>query len=137
MKIHTTNYFDTFIEIAADSPTQSGQIPVKKGETKTVANLTFEMISKHPYQFTSDEVLFQVFADKHDLLKEEYNEARMKFFAKGQACLRASPLTKRYGWGIHSNQEGKIALYGAETTEYEKMLGNDQIKKVKAMKSSR
>ncbi|WP_342481620.1 DUF6157 family protein [Paenibacillus sp. FSL L8-0340] len=32
-------------------------------------------------------------------------------FSKSNPCLRASMLSKRYGWGMHFNDEGKIALY--------------------------
>ncbi len=39
-----------------------------------------------------------------------------------------------YGFGIHSNSEGKIALYGMETSEYQFFLTDDKIKKIKAMK---
>ncbi len=71
MKIHTTNYKDTFIEIADDCPTANGEIPPAKMDIKTVANSQFELISKHPYKFTSDDILFQVFADRNDLTESE------------------------------------------------------------------
>jgi Family of unknown function (DUF6157) len=137
MKIHTTNYTDTFIEIADDCPISKGEMPPLKGDAKTVANIQFEMISKYPYKFTSDDVLFQVFADRNDLTKSEYKEAREKYFSKGQPCFRASPLTKRYGWGVHNDKDGKIAIYGAETTAYQKFSKDKNIKVVKAMKSSK
>lgn len=137
MKIHTTNYKDTFIEVADDCPTASGEIPPQKANTPTVAGLQFEMISGNPYKFTSDDVLFQVFADRNDLEKSEYREAREKFFSKGQACFRASPLAKRYGWGVHSDRDGKIAIYGMETAAYKKFLADNTLKKVKAMKSGK
>jgi hypothetical protein len=137
MKLHTTNYFDTFIEIADDCFISIGEVPPLKGDAKTVANIQFELISKNPYKFTSDDVLFQVFADRNDLIKSEYKEAREKYFSKGQPCFRASPLTKRYGWGIHNDKDGKIAIFGAETKEYQKFVKDKNIKKVKAMKSSK
>jgi hypothetical protein len=137
MKVHTTNYENTFIEVAEDCPAVGGEIPKQKGDTKTVANIEFEMISQNPYKYSSDDVLFQVFADKNDLTQSEYNDAREKFFSKGQACLRASPLTKRYGWGIHNDENGKIALYGMETPEYQKFLKDKTLKVVKAMRTSR
>jgi hypothetical protein len=137
MKVHTTNYENTFIEVAEDCPAAGGEIPKQKGDTKTVANIEFEMISQNPYKYSSDDVLFQVFADKNDLTQSEYNDAREKFFSKGQACLRASPLTKRYGWGIHNDENGKIALYGMETPEYQKFLKDKTLKVVKAMRTSR
>ena len=72
MKIHTTNYYDTFIEVAEDCITPKAETPAAKGENKTVALMQFELISKHPYKYTSDDVLFQVFADKNDLTKSEF-----------------------------------------------------------------
>ena len=136
MKTHTTNYFDTFIEVAEDTKVTSGTKPPAK-DKKTVAEMQFELIAKNPYKFTSDDVLFQVFADRNDLTKNEYQEARAQFFSKGQPCFRASPLTKTYGFGLHSDQEGKVAIYGMETDEYQKMLADNKLQKVKAMKSSR
>lgn len=137
MEEHTTNYFDTFIEIAEDCRISKAEIPPMRGDVKSVANYQFEMINKNPYKFTSDDVLFQVFANRKELLEEELPEARKEFFSKGQACFRASPLTKRYGWGLHSNSEGKIALVAAGTEEYENLRNDPGLKKHKAMKSKR
>ncbi len=132
----TTNYFNTFIEIAEDSPTESANIPAQKGENKTVANLQFDMIISHPYRYTSDDVLFHVFATKNNRT-DNLERERELFFSKGQPCFRASPLTKRYGWGLHNDGEGKIALYPAESVEYQQFLDNNDLKKVKAMRSKR
>lgn len=137
MKLHTTNYINTFIEVSDDCPTTVGEIPPQKGEAKTVANIQFDLVKKNPYKFTSDDVFFKVFAERNDLSESEYPAAREKFFSKGQPCFRASPLTKRYGWGIHSDQDGKIAIYGCETAEYQKLQKDSSLKVVKAMKSSR
>jgi hypothetical protein len=137
MKIHSTNYTNTFIQIADDSPTEVGEKPPIKEDSKTVANMQFEMIHKHPYKYTSDEVLFSIFAERNDIAKSELANAKALFFSKGQACLRASPLTKRYGWGLHHDSEGKIALFGSETKEYKKLSTDKNIKVVKAMKSSK
>jgi Family of unknown function (DUF6157) len=137
MKVHSTNYIDTFIQIADDCPTTVGETPPVKADAKTVANMQFDMINKHPYKYTSDEVLFTIFTERNDINKSEIKNAQALFFSKGQACLRASPLTKRYGWGIHHNGEGKVALYGSETKEYKKLSLDKNIKIVKAMKSSK
>ena len=133
----STNYYNTFIEIAEDCPAITGEVPpVKKGK-KSVANLQFEMLYEHPYEFTSDDVLFSVFATRNDIPNEELEEQRAIFFSKGQPCFRSSPLTKRYGWGIHSNEEGKIALYGVESDEYQRLVKDDSVIKKKAMRSKR
>lgn len=137
MKVHTTNYSDTFIEVADDCPTDVGEIPKPKGNSKTVAEMQFELIAKNPYKFTSDDIFFQVYADKNDLTESEYENARQQFFSKGQPCFRASPLTKRYGFGVHSDRNGKVAIFGRETTEYQLFLCDPQTKKVKAMRTSK
>lgn len=136
MKIHTTNYFDTFIEVSEDTKVETATRPPSK-TTKTVAERQFDLISKNPYKYTSDEIFFQVYADRNDLTKAEYKQAREDFFSKGQPCFRASPLTKTYGFGIHSNSGGQVALYGMETDEYQNFLTDSKTKKVKAMKSTK
>lgn len=137
MKTHTTNYKSTFIEIAEDCPTVFGEIPPTKGDKKSVANIQFEMIKQNPYKYNSDEVIFQCYATKKDLTKKELPAEKENFFSKGQPCLRASPLTKQYGWGVHNNEDGKIAIYGAETPEYKKYSTDKNLKIVKAMRSKR
>lgn len=134
---HSTNYTNTFIEIAEDSPVQAGDVPPLKGEKKSVANLQFEMVYENPYKFTSDEVLFSVFARRKGFTNSELEEQREIFFSKGQPCFRASPLTKRYGWGVHNDENGKMALFASDSEEYKQFLKDKAIEKVKAMRSKR
>lgn len=137
MNVHTTNYFDTFIEVSEDTKAMSGTIPPSKGDKKTIAQMQYELIANHPYKYTSDDVLFRVFAERNDVPQSELKEARDEFFSKGQACLRASPLTKTFGFGVHSDGDGRVAIYGMETPEYGKFVANENLKKVKAMRSAR
>lgn len=136
MKVHSTNYENTFIEIAEDCPIAKGEMPPIKAK-KSVANHQFDLLYENPYQYTSDDIFFTVFATRKAIPKSEWPEARAAFFSKGQPCFRASPLTKRYGWGIHSNAAGKVAMYGAETKEYQGFVKNEALRKVKAMRSKR
>lgn len=137
MKTHTTNYQNAFIAVADDCPAAAGEAPPLRGGKKSVANIQFELISKNPYRFTSDDVLFQVYAERNELTEGEFAEGRKEFFSRGQPCLRTSPLTKRYGWGVHSDGEGRIAIYGRESEAYARFLSGGDVKVVKAMKSSR
>ena len=134
--MHTTNYQNTFIEIADDCPLQSAEVPPQKGEEKTIANLHFEMIVENPYAYTSDDVIFGTFA-RRNKIEANLEHERSLFFAKGQACLRASPLGKRYGWGVHHNAEGKVAIYAAGTPEYQALAQDETLKHVKAMRSKK
>ena len=86
----------------------------------------FVLIAQQPYSF-----------EAVDFIKEDYPKEREQFFSKGQPCLRASPLTKSYGFGVHSNKEGKVAIYGMETEEYQEFISDKEIIKTKAMRSSR
>lgn len=136
-KIHTTNYFNTFIEVAEDTKVACGTKPPSKADKKTIAEMQYALLAENPYKFTSDEVLFQVFADRNDLTQAEYDQARKQFFSKGQPCFRTSPLTKTYGFGIHADSNGKVALIGMETEQYENFQNDPTIKKVKAMRTTK
>lgn len=136
MKLHSTNYYNTLIEIAEDSKLKIGTKPPVKSK-KTIAEMQFELISNNPYKFTSDDVLFYVYAEKNGVDKKEFKKKREEFFSKGQPCFRASPLTKMYGFGVHSNNEGKIALFGIETEKYKKLVADKVTKKIKAMKTNK
>ena len=137
MMVHTTNYFDTFIEVADDCPAVIGQIPPVNANAPSAATIQFELISQHPYAFTSDEIIFRVYAIRNDLAASDYAIAKNEFFSKGQACLRSSALAKRYGWGIHADHWGKVALIGLETDDYIKYCSDISLKKVKAMRSKK
>ena len=137
MKTHTTNYENAFISVAEDCPISKAEIPPSKGDKKSIANIHYDIISKNPYQYTSDDVVFQAYAEKNDLIESEYSEVRAEFFSKGQACLRCSPLVKRYGWGIHHDSEGKIALIAKGSSEYEKFQEDKNLKQLKGMRSKR
>jgi hypothetical protein len=136
MKLHSTNYLNTLIEVSQDTKATYGTIPPHKNP-KTIAEMQYELIVNNPYQYTSDDVLFQIFAHRNNLPESDYKQARETFFSKGQPCFRTSPLTKTYGFGIHNDANGKMAIYGMETAEYQKLLADIKIKKVKSMKASR
>ncbi|WP_199588951.1 DUF6157 family protein [Blastococcus sp. TF02A-26] len=82
-------------------------------------------------------------ADRAGIPEEERPEARRAFYARSQACLRASPLGKRYGWGLHADAEGRLALVGRETPEYAEFAAGRvpgsgaPVTVVRAMRSSR
>lgn len=133
----STNYFNTLIEIAEDCPVQQGEMPPVKGEKKSVANLQFDMLYDHPYEYTSDDVLFSVYAMRKEIARADREEERRRYFSKGQPCFRASPLTKRYGWGIHSNAEGKIAMISSDSPTYQQLQQDASVSKTKAMRSKR
>jgi len=132
----STNYYNAFIEVAEDCLADRAEIPQSRNDQKTVAQLQFEMIAHHPYAYTSDDVLFAVHATRKEISPAGIAE-KEAFFAKPQACFRASPLGKRYGWGVHYNAEGKMALYAVESGEYERFRNHPDLEHTRAMRNKR
>lgn len=133
----TTNYTDTFIRVADDCPVASAERPPTGGRAPTVAALQYALVAGHPYEFTSDDVLFEVHAIRGSVPDEDRAAAREAFFATSRACLRSSPLGKRYGWGIHHDAEGRIALVPLGSDEYRALAADPAVKQVGAMRSKR
>ncbi|MGQ2913351.1 MULTISPECIES: DUF6157 family protein [unclassified Aeromicrobium] len=129
MAQHTTNYTDTFIAVAPDCPATVAEVPPERA-TPSVARIQYDMLADAPYAHTSDDVV-------HASQGERRGIDRDTFFAKGQACLRASPLVKRYGWGLHHDAEGRVALVPVESTEYAAFLADDALEHRAGMRSSR
>jgi hypothetical protein len=131
------NYYDTLIEVADDCPATEAQVPQARGAKKTKAVVEHELLAKHPYTYTEEDIAFQVYAVLHDIPEAIWPTERKKFLSKGHPHLRVSPLAKRHGWGIHNNAEGKIALIAVESPEYKQLLNDPRTTKIKAFRSSR
>ena len=50
--------------------------------------------------------------------------------------MRASRLGKRFGWGVHADAEGRVAIYAVDSKRYQALAG-DPIAQVRAMRSKR
>lgn len=135
--VHTANYTDTFIAVADDCPARRAEVPPSKAASPSVAELQFKLLHGRPYELTSDDVLFTVHAQRQGIPKGEWKEARAVFFSKGQPCMRASPLTKRYGFGVHCDAHGRIALVPLGSPEYAGFLKDKVLKHTKAMRARR
>jgi Family of unknown function (DUF6157) len=133
-RVHSTNLFNTLILASSDCGATEGTTPTKAG---TIAAIEHEMITAAPYGMTSDELLFAVEVRRKNVKAGKLAEFRKEFFSKPHACLRASPLVKSYGWGIHSDADGKVALVGRETDRYRTLVANLDVEKVAGMRSRR
>ncbi|QDQ98339.1 DUF6157 family protein [Tomitella fengzijianii] len=133
----STNYSNAFIQVAEDCPVAAAEPPPTGGRTPSVAALQHELLAGHPYELTSDDLLFEVYAVRHDIPTDARAAARAEFFSRSQACLRASPLGKRYGWGTHHDADGRIALVSLGSDEYRGLAADPTVKQFKAMRSKR
>jgi hypothetical protein len=128
---------NTFITIADDSPSTMGMVPPQKGDERTIARLHYDLLSEHPYEFDLDGFNFEVYCLKNHITPEHRDAHRAEFFSKGHPCMRASPLTKSYGFGAHYNGNGKIAIYPVDSIAYRKFLIDPGVKVEKAMRTKR
>ncbi|GIH81476.1 DUF6157 family protein [Planobispora longispora] len=136
------NYYDTLIAVADDCPVDHAVEPPLRGAKKTVALLQFEMIDADPGALTQEDVLFESWLRRQEPAERsqaEREELRAQFFAKPQACLRASPLPKQYGWGLLFDQMGRVRLCPMESEEYRRIVAGEagEVKVLKAMRSRR
>lgn len=132
----STNYVNTFIEVAEDCPAAKGEAPPVRG-APTVARLQFEMLIDSPYKYTSDDVLFHVYASRNNIPQKDLRQARIEFFSKGQACFRSSPLTKRYAWGVHCDAAGRMAISAVESEQHARLASDPNLKHLKGMRTKR
>ena len=129
-----TNYTSAFILVSPDTKVTAGTVPANPS---SVAGHQYELLSAAPYKWTSDEFLFEVYARRHSVTPDFRDRAWKEFSAKSHACLRASPLVKSFGWGIHHDHESKIALVGMETERYRELAGRSDLEIRLSLRSSR
>lgn len=139
--LHSTNVVNTFIRVAEDCPARGGEAPQPHGGKPTVGTLQYAMLAGAPYKYSSDDVVFATSAAGRGLdakaTKRERSQAREVFFSKGQPCMRASPLGKRFGWGVHADGEGRIAIYAVDSKRYQALASDPKLAQTRAMRSKR
>lgn len=129
MATHTTNTRNTLVTVAPDTRAVAAAAPpTGRG---TVAERQYAMLHGHDYELTSDDVTYAVHRDRGG------DGDREAFFAVGRGCMRTSPLAKSYGWGIHSDDAGRLALVAVDSPRYAQLMADDAVTKTPAMRSSR
>jgi hypothetical protein len=134
------SYIDTFIQVAADCPVTGGVVPTMRGKKKPAHMIQYELISRNPYLYTQEDVLWETHVRHKDLPDSQVTPDQCReFLRKPQPCLRASALPKKYGWGFHFDREGKVALYAMESEEYRRFIepAGDGPELLPAMRSKR
>jgi hypothetical protein len=133
---------NTFVMVADDCPAAAGEVPPDRGGEPTVAALQYQLLAAKPYQLTLEDLIFEVCVRRLGVSAAELLRRgatiRAELLAKSHPCLRASPLTKRYGWGAHHDGAGRVALYGVGTADYRRLAaGGPALAVVKAMRARR
>lgn len=110
---------EELILVAGDCPVSKSHVPSLGRTTKTIARISYEVLIDSPFIFTEREFYHEVHVvrrNRHDLKIEAYN-------------IKRSPLVKKYGWGIHRNHRGKLALIPMESDEYQRLQESIVVKK--------
>ena len=132
------SYTDTLILVADDCPATTGVVPPERGGKKSVLAIEYELLSRNPYRYTEGDLLFEVHVRHKQLAKDEIDKRgaaiRDELLSTPHPCLRASALPKTYGWGVHYDAQGRIAIYPAGSDDYRRLSAG---KTVKAMRSKR
>jgi len=139
-------YRETFISVAEDCRALTGEAPPARGSTPTVAVIQHAMLTSRPGHWTQEDVLLasspelRTREDATSLEQLPVDELRRlmdDYFAQPRACLRASPLPKTYGWGLHYDEQGRITLHAVDSEEYARLSSDDSLTQLKAMRSRR
>lgn len=116
---------EELIQIADDSPVESSREPHDTDTNKTVARVYYETLMENPYKYNEHELRYEVFVvrrNRPDLKIDRYS-------------IRRIDLVKKYGWGIHRNSDGKLALVACDSERYKQLLADSSVKKSKASRS--
>ena len=132
---------NTFVLVAPDCPVEEGIVPASRSGTQTVAELQYQLLSQHPYRYTLEDLILEVHLQRLGLSASERATCeaaiRAELFSKPQACMRASPLPKSYGFGVHYDSQGRLAIFSKGSTEYQHLASSPELRIVKAMRSRR
>jgi hypothetical protein len=133
-------YINTLITVASDCPVSSSEVPTSAREKKPQHIVQYDIVSQHPYQYNHEQLIFEAYLQTKDLTsleREEKKELWAKLMTKSYPCMRASALTKRYGFGAHYDAVGNIALYPMESMVYKKFVKDKDITKLAAMRNKK
>lgn len=105
---------EELIEVAGDCPVDHAVEPPDVRTRKTVARIAYEVLISSPYRFTEPELFHEVHVARR-------NRPDLKI---GSYNIKRSPLVQRFGWGIHRNAEGRLALVAMESERYRELQGS-------------
>lgn len=119
------NYQETFIIVAPDCRVERSVVPTGKGDARPIHLIQYELLTRHPYTYTGQELIFETHVQRLGLGKAEVKAKREalwnELFLKEHACLRSSALAKKYGWGFHYDAKGRVAIYAMESKKYKRL----------------
>lgn len=129
-----TGYVNAFITLAPDCTATAGTVPM---QATSIAGLEHALLTERPYHYTSDDLILNVHRHHKDVGDADLDAFTAFLFAKSHPCMRVSMLPKRWGWGVHYDEQGRIALYGTETEDYRRLAARKDLRVMAAVRSRR
>ena len=116
------SYRNSFITVASDCPVDRAVTPPERNGKKTVARLQHDLLAAAPYALTHEDLLYEVFVRHKAFAPGELAvrgaAIREELFRRKHPCMRASPLPKQYGWGVHFDAHARMAILAVESDGY-------------------
>jgi hypothetical protein len=116
---------EELMRVAENCPVRKGTEPPDDRKSKTISRIKFEVLSENPYKFTEYEFFFHV----HYVIRKKTNLKIQSYI------LQRVALARKWGWGIHRDGNGKLALVGCETDKYRQLADDPSVKKTKAWRA--
>ena len=121
------NMKESLIRVAVNCPVSTGIDPLGRGNKNDAVHIIqYEILKAHPYMLDKDTFYELVY-----LLRLPTRSRKIKSYS-----LARNVLPKRYGWGIHINKVGKLALVDCSGKKYKKLEKSRKVKKIRASKNS-
>jgi hypothetical protein len=132
-------YKNTFIAAADDCRATVGEVPPERVRNPTVASVQYALLAASPGRWTQEDVLLASSPQVRgrDVSEAELSRLREEYFKQPRACLRASPLPKTFGWGLHYDGDGRITMHAVDSPEYARLSSDPSLTQLRAMRSSR
>jgi len=107
----------------AESSAKTSIIPTSKSKKETVKEVVYRVLNENPYKYKQNDLFYEVHINQ---MKKDKTLKLEKY------KLQRSELCSLLGWGIHGDEEGRLALVPIESSEYKSLLENPSITKKKA-----
>ncbi len=120
---------------APDCP-ESAAIPPPMKAKRSRANIEYDLLMDAPYALDHKGFSHAVHVEMA-MVSGKPALGYAAFHAKGQPCMRASPLTKRYGWAAHYDAEGKLALVDPASPDFAALEADPDLPQTPALRSKR
>lgn len=120
---------------APDCPVTLAETPPFRAKPSR-ANIEYHLLVRAPYSLDHhafSHAVHRAMAEVGGKVAQTFEQ----FHARGQPCMRASPLTKRYGWAAHYDGAGRLALVDPASDAFARLAADQDLPQAQAMRSKR